>query len=343
MPTTLRLLRTAPAASRTMPYAKRVLMPNGQAMLPQQYTLYQQNLESVSALLSEIEFDAHTLLFCNQDQQGVYLQVGLIGRENYEHGNLLRPHKLVYGRRWRIDADTPDLEVVQTAFLAIKKAREHEVRELLTIKPSQHTRCSAALSSHQDLAILKSHANTLHSDKVDTASAADYIRSSLEHLRFAQRPVLLRYAELLSNGHYLLDLQIGQAPLARQIEGDFAEFADLEFSLLIKQEQLHTLIFAINDALIQHSDRYVDETFSYAGFKRYSRELDIRKIADLSVMSRPYARDQKGARFMQVFQAANFAVDASRAARLGSGQLAQINRQKIAAYAGLYGHLPADL
>lgn len=63
----------------------------------------------------------------------MYVQIGLIGRENYERGPAVRRRKLVYGRKWRLDADTPSSEILQTMYLAIQKAREHEVRELLTV------------------------------------------------------------------------------------------------------------------------------------------------------------------------------------------------------------------
>ncbi|HEX5360673.1 MAG TPA: hypothetical protein VFW49_06230, partial [Fluviicoccus sp.] len=116
-----------------MPQAPAVTLPNGAVAIPQHYLQYRQTADTVRALLADIDFDPHTLLFAAQDANGLYLQAGLVGRENYERGNTLRPRKLVYGRKWRIDADTPTSEVIQTAFLAISKAREHEVRELLTL------------------------------------------------------------------------------------------------------------------------------------------------------------------------------------------------------------------
>ncbi len=341
----LPLRQSAAPASIAMPYAPQVRLPDGSLATPQHYKLYQQNPDSVAELLSQISFDQHTLLFCDQDQQGMYLQTGLIGRENYEHGQRLRPHKLVYGRRWRIDSDMPDHEIVQTAFLAIKKAREHEVRELLTIHLPHSMRASAPLSSHQDMALMQTQAAFLLAPpatrRMLKAERTDALRTRLQSLRFAQRPVHLLHAEQRRNGDMLLDLQIGAAPLARHLEGDFPEFSDLQFSITVPGNAPHQLMYALMDALIQHSDRYVEQHFRVNGFARFSRGLDPQGIAALSLQTRPYARDMRDARFAAAFQQANFAVDAARAAPLGSGKLADINRRKLQQFPALGGHLPA--
>lgn len=336
-------------AREAMPGAPRVQLPDGSQVVPQHYLQYAQTPASISALLEQIHFDQHCLLFCGQDVSSMYIQVGLIGRENYERGNVIRPHKLVYGRKWRIDADTPDAEIVQTALLAIKKAREHEVRELLCLRPAGFATYSAALSNHQDLAVLQAQGESLKarsfSGETEAAETEEVtqsaIRNLLQHLQFGQRPILLKAVEQRSNGDLLVDLQLGQAPLARMHEGDLSEYDELALSIIVSR--VEDLVYAVMDALIHHSDRYVEEHFHFDGFARFSRALDPFKIATLSLQTRPYARDMKNARFEQVFRGRNYEVDASRAARLGDGRLAEINRQKIQAFPQLLGHLPADL
>jgi hypothetical protein len=341
----LPLRQSAAPASIAMPYAPQVRLPDGSLATPQHYKLYQQNLNSVAELLSQISFDQHTLLFCDQDQQGMYLQTGLIGRENYEHGQRLRPHKLVYGRRWRIDSDMPDHEIVQTAFLAIKKAREHEVRELLTIHLPHSTRASAPLeqpSGHGTDANAGSFFTSATRDTPHAESSANRCTARTPAKpALCATPCAFTTCRATSQWRYVAGSAIGAAPLARHLEGDFPEFSDLQFSITVPGNAPHQLMYALMDALIQHSDRYVEQHFRVNGFARFSRDLDPQSIAALSLQSRPYARDMRDARFAAAFQQANFAVDAARAAPLGSGKLADINRRKLQQFPALSGHLPA--
>lgn len=326
---------------RVMPLAPQLTLANGQRWIAQHYLRYQHSVESVSALLAQIDFDVHTPLFAGQDANGVYLQVGLIGRENYDRSNTLRAHKLVYGRKWRIDADTPTSEIIQTAFLAIKKAREHEVRELLTVRNGAG-KTSAAFSNHHDLPLLTQQRDELRATArpAGAANVTATVLAQLATLRFAQRQIELLQVVELAGERVLLDFQLGAAPLARQLEGDFPEFAQLSFSVLLPVAQLHQLPYALMDALIAHSDRHVDETFRFRGFARFSRENAIQAIADLSLQTRPYARDLADAQFEQIFRANNYEVDASRAPALGAGELGRKNRQLIEQYANLLGHMP---
>ena len=57
----LPLRQSAAPASIAMPYAPQVRLPDGSLATPQHYKLYQQNLNSVAELLSQISFDQHTL------------------------------------------------------------------------------------------------------------------------------------------------------------------------------------------------------------------------------------------------------------------------------------------
>lgn len=326
-----------------MPFAPSVRLAHGQVHIPQHYLSYRHNVQSLAEVISDIQFDAHTLLFAAQDQHGMYVQVGLLGRENYERTAQLRPRKLVYGRKWRIDADTPTSEIVQTAYLAIKKAREHEVRELLTLQDAATGKISCPFSSHLDLHALVASADTL----ADTPPH-DHLHSQTERLlaaylaplRFAQRVIHVRDVLPRFNGTTLVDLQLGVAPLARQAEGDLGEFDQLAFSVLWRGLDAGELAYEIMNAMIQHSDRFVDEHFSYRGVFRFSRKHSPARLAALSLATRPYARDRGNARFMAEFEQRNFAVDASRAPAMGSGALAQRNQHRIDACQPLAGHMP---
>lgn len=339
--------RDAPSATLAagevpMPYAPSVELPNGTSCIPQHYLRYQQTPQTISAIVADLHFDNHTPVFASADDHGMYLQVGLVGRENYDRAHAVRPQKLVYGRKWRIDADTPTSEIIQTAFLAIKKAREHEVRELLTICDSASGKVSTPFSSHLDLPLMARNSVLVAApDQQPQAAHAVRIANFLEHVRFGQRQIAVLDVLPRPQSVTLVDLKLGTLPLARQAEGDLPEFNDLQFTVLLQTVNQSELLHEIMAAMVAYSDRQVDERFTYQGFARFSRANDPLRIAQLSIATRPYARDSANTQFTPVFKAMNYAVDASRAPSLGQGRLAQKNRRMIDSYGPhLAGHMP---
>jgi hypothetical protein len=325
-----------------MQFAPTVELSNGKVYIPQHYLNYEQSAESISELLAYIECDENILLFAGTDQQGKYVQAGMVGRENYDRTNTIRAQKLVYGRKWRIDSDTPTSEVIQTAFLAIKKAREHEVRELLTLKDVLSGKTSAPFSSHIDLPLMAASPELVQSAMdisrhATPVNVQDFVRG----LMFGQREIQILDTLHRKNGTTIIDLRLGVVPLARQAEGDLGEYENLELSVtlnrLSKTEFLHELMAE----LIKHSDRFVEEKFTYKGFARFSRSIDPFRIAKLSIATRPYARDTLNTKFNSVFKRNNYAVDASRAPLIGFGRLEEKNREAIDQLgSSLLGHMP---
>lgn len=324
---------------RVMPHAPWVRLPSGQDCIPQHYVTYAHDLASLTEIAARVSFDDHTLVFASQDDKGMYVQIGLIGRENYDRGPSVRPRKLVYGRKWRIDADTPSSEIVQTIYLAVKKAREHEVRELLTIRDAQSGATSAALSNHQDLPLLARNREWLLDKQALGTLDQHRVQQVLSGLRFAERTLHVSSLHFFG-GQAWVEIVAGEQAPARAQEGDLAEFADLKLCVRFDPKQPHQLIYELMDALIQQSDRHVDETFLFDGFARFSRRIDPRLVAKLSIASRPYKRDQSNTDFYRGFQMANYETDASRAPELGKGALAQRNRRLIQQHANLLGHMP---
>jgi len=336
------LSATLAAGEVPMPYAPSVELPNGTSCIPQHYLRFQQTPQTISAIVADLHIDNHTLMFASSDEHGMYLQVGLVGRENYDRTHALRPQKLVYGRKWRIDNDTPTSEIIQRAFLAIKKVREHEVRELLTIHDSISGKVSTPFSSHIDLPLMASNTDLVaSSDHHAQAAHRVHIAHFLEHVRLGQRRIAVQDVMPRPQCVTLVDLKLGTLPLARQAEGDLPEFNDLQFTVLLKTVNQSELLHEIMDAMVAHSDRQVDERFTYQGFARFSRANDPIRIAQLSIATRAYARDAANTKFTSVFKATNYAVDASRAPWLGQGRLAEKNRRMIDAHGPhLAGHMP---
>lgn len=325
-----------------MPHAPQVRLPSGLDCIPQHYLTYEHTLESVADLASRVVFDDETLVFATEDDKGIYIQIGLIGRENYDRALAVRPRKLVYGRKWRIDSDTPTSEIVQTIFLAIKKAREHEVRELLTVQDLQSGATSAPLSCHQDLPLMARNRDWVMGFEGEEGSQTSVIKALLSNLRFAQRALHLQSLNFFG-GRAWLSITLGDKPAAREREGGLSEFDHLELCVAFDPSQPHHLIYELQDALIRVSDRHVEETFQFDGFARFSRQIDPRAIARLSVASRPYGRDSQNPSFYPVFQKSNYSVDAGRAPHLGDGALARRNRGVIEGVEGLTGHMPRGL
>lgn len=325
-----------------MPQAPSVLLSNGNRVVPQHYLQFEQTLLSLREIINDIDGLPLTPIFADQDEQGMYIQVGLIGRENYDRGQQIRPSKLVYGRKWRIDSNTPTSEIIQTAFLAVKKAREHEMRELLTLKDKRTGKISAPFSTHQDLPLMANNCDLLEGSNIDTETDLRAIENILKSIRFGEREIYL-VDSLLRKQNILLDLRLGSAPLARQREGDLQEFDGWIFSLLIESFNPSHFLYALMDKLIAQSDAMVAEAFSYKGFTRFSRDNHPAAIASLSIALRPYERDMAKQDFASHFRELNYQTDASRVPRMGGGALAEKNRNIILSVPNLLGHMPVDL
>ena len=326
---------------KIIPGAQTIDIGGGLQHLPQHYVSYQHTLQSVEAILSRITFSDEVLLFAGHDNNGLYIQVGVIGQENYQVDNMTYPPKIVYGRRWRIDADTSSSEIVQTAMLAIKKVREHEVRELFVWHEEGH-KTSVPLSSHQDINMLKKAAsyevNLLQSNDNDTFD--ETLQRTLHAIRFLGKKVRIKNTIIIDSKRTLVDFTLQDTSLTASVNDTFHEFEGVTVSLLLDAENISTLAYMLLDSFIAHSDRFVEEIFAYESFNRFSRRYSPRWIAEQSRKSRPYKKHMADLTFKQTFQDTNFNTDESRKPELGSGLLADINNAKLVNYPDLTGHLP---
>lgn len=342
------LIRLA-KGEKIIPGAKTIEISDGQQHLPQHYATYYHTLDSITQILSAITFADDVLLFADHDANGLYLQVGVIGQENYQQENTHYPHKIVYGRKWRIDSDTPTSEIVQTAMLAIQKVREHEIRELLTVRSGDHSKPSAPLSCHQDIHMLQKAArmqsvsNTNEKEKPLTEA----LHQTLKTLRFLGRRLIAHHIQILDKHRLLADIKLdnrsqGNSSLPTQKMYHLDEFNDFKTSFIIDQQTINTLIYTLLDNFILHSNRFVEEQFAYQGFHRFSRDLDANWIAQQSKKNRPYQKHLHNKKFKNAFENSNFNVDKLRTPSLKGGMLADINRAKLSVYPKLSGHMPSD-
>lgn len=306
---------------------------NGKYCIPQHYLKYEQTVESVAAILNDIEAVSDILLFCGQDDFGLYLQTGSVGPDNYKRkGCEPGDRRIVYGRRWRIDTYIPTSEVIQTAFLAIKKACEHEVRELLTIHDRDSGRTGTPFSTHMDLPLMAHFPELVMRE---TSSVKQPLPETwLQGVRFDGRDVKVDDVAMRGNGNLIVDLVFAEASSPRVRSG----FEQLPMTIVLREFSEASLVHEIMNALIQRSDRLVDEQFRYRGFARFSQNVDPAGLMQLSVVTRTGGLPDE--QFELVLAALNYDTDARRVPSLGSGMLAHRNRQTLRQEGELGGHMP---
>ncbi|MFC3122420.1 hypothetical protein [Agaribacter flavus] len=328
---------------KVIPGAKTVDIGNDTQHLPQHYITYHHNLKSVEEILSKISFSDEILLFSGINDNGLYIQVGVIGEENYQLGNHEYPPKIVYGRKWRIDSDTPSSEIIQTTMLAIKKVREHEVRELFTWTDNRLAIKSAPLSCHQDINMLKKAASieptalpSEQNTELDTQ-----VRKRIRPLRFLGRKILIHNVVTIDSTRFLFEFIIEKQPLTTNSNDEqFKEYSTFEASLVLDQNNISSLEYMLLDTLIAHSDRYVEENFVFDSFRRFSRAHSFTWIAEQSRKSRPYKKHLANEKFKATFEKTNYKTDQIRKPDLGEGLLAELNVKKLSAHPNITGHLP---
>jgi hypothetical protein len=320
------------AAETPMPLAPCIPLVNGAHCIPQHYLQYEQTVESLSAILNDIEAMDDILLFCGEDKGGLYLQAGSIGPDNYKRRGESCNRRIVYGRRWRIDSYIPTSEVIQTAFLAIKKACEHEVRELLTLHDRDSGRTGTPFSTHQDLPLM-AHFPQLVMRERGSAKLA-LLETWLKGLRFDGREIQLEDVATRRNGNMIIDLVFAPASSNRTRPG----FENLPMTVVLHECSEASLIHEVMSALIRHSDRLVDEQFRYRGFARFSQNLDPLRLTQLSILTRTAGLPDE--QFEMVRTALNYETDTRRVPSLGAGKLGHRNSQALRREGELSGQMP---
>ena len=333
--------------------------------IPQQFFQVERSLKNVESILADVDFSADYPLFVGLEGSAIYIQVGIIGAENYPGCKRpLNSPKIVYGRKWLIEAATPTSEVIQTAFLAIKKAREHELREHIYFISADEEKRSTPFNTHIDLPLLartlaNPMSNKLLGGSTNSRSTSRSTESpmpnrvqpdcasldleSLSDARIELALVLSRVrfgsSMFTLSGLTELDDQTFAATLKVDTNSQlFPEFAGASVSVMFQKGDYNGFLYSLVDALIQYSDRYVQENFTFQGFARFSHEVSIDQVADFSTKTRklgPQANE-----FMQNFRAMNASVDARRAPKLNGNSLGVKQLNKIGRFSYLEGYLP---
>jgi hypothetical protein len=309
---------------KIMPKAPRVQLSNGAYCVPQHYLTYHHTLQSVETLICDIDYDEKYVIFASQDSGGIYIQIGVVGHDNYQSGassyqanSAKNGLKLLFGRKWRVEPELPTSEIIQTVFLAIKKAREHEVRELFKLKLGKSS--TTPFNSHIDLPLMAEFSDlSANKDKASAQTTInDTLANILDCIQYDGCKLSLKQLEQRGNGLWLVDLSYPKSTEQP------ADDNDTTIYLQIPDLSLNTLSRALIDELIKMSDAHVDKHFSYKGYHRFDPTIDIAHIADLSQQTR---QQELAAHFAQEFSKTNYEVDQMRIPVVSSGPLAQKNK-----------------
>lgn len=303
--------------------APTVHLPNGQSCVPQHFYGYEHTLESVESILQKIRFPKNYPIFCDQDEQGLFIQVGIIGRENYQRHQANRPKKIVYGRKWRVEPNLPSSEIIQTVFLALKKAREHEIRELLTLKSPTTGKVSTPFNSHHDLPLMAQCRDLFTHQAHNIELSVTRVQALFDLLRFDQTQIQCLEVIQRANGKFLVDMMFKVGTKSEDEHIEFAELHGVECTLLLSASSLNELLYCLMDTLIQLSDRYVEDHFTFNGFKRFSRQHDLIAIGEFSINTRCINEEQLNAEKMKLISEHNCSVDETRAPTI------KLSQQKV--------------
>lgn len=313
---------------------------NGEHCVPQHYLQYQHTLKTVESLILQMEFDSHYPIFAAEDHSGIYIQIGVIGVDNY----LPKAHqqsKIVYGRKWRVEPNLPTSEIIQTVLLAIKTAREHELRELFKYKfntgNDNQSKITTPFNNHQDLPLLVK----CYSRKPVTQSTSEHeswhdIQQKLSLLQYDGIEFYFHHSQRLSNGDYLVEIELLADTKLTLPELKGRQFLSFTIEYLSFNQIAHELMAQ----LLILSNRYVEENFKFQGVARFSRQYTVEDISRLSITTRQLHKESKFSEFQHMWLQSNYDTDLTRVPNLRKSELYQKLMRQIEELGPITGVLP---
>ena len=304
--------------------APKLVLEDGTNCIPQHYLHYRHSLESVQTIISYVSFDPNYVFFVDRDKQGIYLQLGIIGVDNY-CANQTPDSKIVYGRKWRIESWQPSSEIIQTAFLAAQKAREHEIRELFKFRDQQKT--TTPFSCHQDLPLLSlTQISKTKSTPTLCKDRDAVIQNLLAKIEYNGLTFSYQKRRTITEDTIALVFNVdGQAATALpELE------TKKEIVLLVNEIEENAILFALIDKFICLSNRYVEEHFCFKGFNRFSRNNDVQSIANISMQTRHKRQLTSDQELFEVFSNTNYETDVLRVPRVFKGVLGDRIKEQLA-------------
>ncbi|MBU2870697.1 hypothetical protein [Colwellia sp. E2M01] len=337
--------------------APKAQLDDGSFCIPQHYLKYRHTLASVEELILKVDYCDRYPIFVSQDNQGIYLQVGIIGADNYKGNNYQssttdlsdentaannstnqsinqnRNLKIMYGRKWRVEPKLPTAEIIQTAFLAIKKVREHEVRELFRLKA--FNKITTPLNSHHDVTMLINSQDL--KSKSEELSWLE-LQQELDHLHYEQATFNIINIENRHDKYWLLELEV-----LIDAESQLEELESNQLIVLIVNKlTFNEVCYQLMAELIRLSDRHVDEHFTFSKVARFSQENDIKAIAKISANTRELHKSAEKTEFEKDWRNENYQVDLTRVPQLKTGVFSERIRSILNSFNGIEGILPEN-
>lgn len=312
-------------------YAPSIKLANGERAVPQQFLDVNRQLDNLCNVLAEISLPSAYQLFAGQEGSCLYLIVGVIGHENYAGNKTgVMDDKIVYGRRWLIEGSTPTSEIVQTAMLAVKKVREHEARELFTVRINQGRNTTTPFNCHLDLPLMAANCGELLAGEYKAEEPIEELLARVRVAGLGVRPVKV---------HHLSDSMLFELKL----EGQSRYFPELEGSIVTVnccKDSNGDFLHQLMSELIQKSDRFVEESMCFKGFARFSRRINPLDLAHFSYVTRNI--EATDPRFDRNFEDMSYKVDAAKAPSYNLGVLGDRQRAAIEGIDALMGYLPRE-
>lgn len=290
-------------------YAPLVQLANNSWIVPQHFLRYKHTLQSVNQVLENINFSAHFRVLAAQKDEQLYLQVAVLSPDNYKTSGYVgdgTAKKLLFGRRWIVEENLPTSELIQTAFLALKIAREHEVRELFQLIHDNST-TSTPFNNHHDLPVMAQNVELVREQSSQNSTQSYTIDKLIDRIVYAGAKVSLESMQQLSEHQWLYTVKLHCDSC------QLNEFNNKTFSFLTSDSSENSFLHGIIDALINISNEYVSEQFKYQGFARFSKHNCIKKIGELSVAMRSPKALGLCSLGKQHANKLNFEIDSSRA------------------------------
>ena len=318
--------------------APSIPVNDSQECIPQHYLSYEHTYKSVCDIINDIKFDERFPIFVSQENDALLIQVGIIGHDNYKTNNQLNPLHIVYGRKWRVEKNLPSAEVIQTALLALQKAKEHEMRELFGLFDRVSGKYSTPFNGHHDTPLL---VNTLDAVSQQNSSGLTTVEQDelpllLSLCQFDSQALRLKQSIRVDEQRYVADIQLyrtsnihsSQTALCPELHGRC-------FTILIESNDPNVILNQMMTQLIHLGHRYVAEQFTYRGYRRFSQHTDVFAIGEISIATHNKSWSSN-ADFSVAIKANNQAVDATRVPILSQTVSSSLGEQ----FYDIAGHKP---
>lgn len=313
-------------------YAVSIGFDDGSRHIPQHFLVFHHTRETVEEIVCDIAYSDRYLLFVSEDQGSIYIQIGIIGVENYPSIDGQNGPKIVYGRCWRVEPNLPTSEIIQTALLAIKKAKEHELRELFRLR--RGTALTTPLNGHLDTPLLVQRAETLRANTTDEQSI-EALQRFLDNVRFNEATIGIKNIHPHNSELWIVDVTIGT-----QATDDFPEIGNKTYTILLDRLTSNEIYFQLLDMLVHLSNCHVDEGFTYQRFKRFSRGNSVEAIADISTKIRKLPKNAEMSGLARNLVVQNLETDATRVPNVYKGLLRKKLRSSLEKFPNLSGLKP---